>query len=78
LRWISKKGRFAKFFPGRGFGYIAPDTGDGDLFVHYSAIRGSGFRELVEGQRVSFGLELDPKGRRKGQTRAVEVNVING
>jgi len=72
-----QEGTVAKFFTDRGFGYISPDTGDGgDIFVHFSAIQGSGFRELMEGQRVKFGVEADPKGRQKGQTRAVAVSVI--
>mmetsp|Transcript_128376 Transcript_128376/g.256414 ORF Transcript_128376/g.256414 Transcript_128376/m.256414 type:complete len:182 (+) Transcript_128376:72-617(+) len=72
-----QEGTVARFFTDRGFGYISPDTDDGDIFVHFSAIQGSGFRELTEGQRVSFGVEPDPKGRQKGQTRAVAVSVID-
>merc|ERR1719410_422834 len=71
-----QEGTVAKFFAERGFGYISPDVGDGDIFVHFSAIQGAGFRELMEGQRVSFGVEPDTKGRQKGQTRAVAVSVI--
>ena len=45
----------------KGFGFIARDNGP-DVFVHYSAIKGNGFRTLEEGQRVEFTLEQGPKG----------------
>ena len=52
-----------KFFNGqRGYGFIAPDDGSPDVFVHHSAIEGSGRRELTEGQRVEFVSEAAPKG----------------
>ena len=46
----------------KGFGFIAPDQGTMDVFVHYSSIIGEGFRNLMEGQRVEFTLEQSPKG----------------
>ena len=46
----------------KGFGFIAPDQGTMDVFVHYSSILGDGFRNLMEGQRVEFTLEQSPKG----------------
>ncbi len=51
-----------KWFNGtKGFGFIAQDNGP-DVFVHYSAIAGRGFRSLEEGERVEFTVEQGPKG----------------
>ena len=46
----------------KGFGFIAPDDGGDDVFVHHTAIQGSGYRELLEGQRVEFEAGSSPKG----------------
>jgi cold shock protein len=52
-----------KWFNGeKGFGFIAPDDGSKDVFVHYSEVQGSGFRTLEENQRVQFEIEQGPKG----------------
>ena len=59
-----------KFFNGsKGFGFIQPDGGAKDVFVHVSALEASGIRSLNEGDKVSFVLEDDPRGRGKKATQ---------
>ncbi len=55
----------------KGFGFITPDEGGKDLFVHHSAIGGEGFKSLQENARVSFEQEEDAKG-----PRAVNVQLL--
>jgi CspA family cold shock protein len=55
-----------KFFNGaKGFGFIAPDDGGKDVFVHATALEAAGIQSLNEGDKVSFVLEDDRKGRGK-------------
>lgn len=52
-----------KWFNGdKGFGFITPDGGGQDVFIHFSAIQGSGFQTLEEGQKVRFNIEQAQKG----------------
>ncbi|MBC3516497.1 cold-shock protein [Neobittarella massiliensis] len=58
----------------KGFGFIADDNGGEDVFVHFSAIVGDGYKSLNEGQKVSFETEQDPKNSSK--LRATNVTAL--
>ena len=59
------------FNDAKGFGFISQDNGGADVFVHSSAIQGSGFKSLAEGQKVEFELQDGPKG-----PQAANVNPV--
>jgi cold shock protein len=61
-----------KWFNGeKGFGFITPDTSGPDVFVHFSAIAGNGYRNLDEGQKVEFEVTQGPKGLQATDVRSV-------
>jgi CspA family cold shock protein len=62
VKWFDEK---------KGFGFIAPDDGGKDCFVHYSAIQMDGYRTLAEGEAVQFEVVPDPKG-----PKAEKVSVL--
>jgi CspA family cold shock protein len=62
VKWFSRA---------KGYGFIQPDGSGEDVFVHYTAIVGEGFRNLKRGQRVQFNTEDTPKG-----PQAVEVSAV--
>ena len=62
VKWFSSE---------KGYGFITPDDGGKDLFVHYSGIAGNGYRSLDEGSKVSYEPEAGPKG-----PKAVNVETL--
>ncbi|MBI3149361.1 MAG: cold-shock protein [Betaproteobacteria bacterium] len=60
------------FNDSKGFGFISPEGGGEDLFAHFSAIQGQGFKTLREGQKVTFDITKGPKGQQASNIRAAE------
>lgn len=56
----------------KGFGFIQPDQGGGDVFVHISAVERAGMRTLAEGQKISYEVQRDPK---KGKDSAANLKA---
>jgi CspA family cold shock protein len=65
------KGTVKWFNESKGFGFITPESGGKDVFVHYSAIQGGGFKVLTEGQKVQFELQQTPKGPAAANVTAI-------
>lgn len=59
------------FNDAKGFGFLTQDNGGADVFVHHTAIQGSGFKSLAEGARVEFEVTKGPKGLQAADVRAV-------
>jgi len=67
---MKEQGKVKWFNAEKGFGFITPDNGGDDLFVHFSGIEGNGYRSLEEGQSVSYNTTQGQKG-----LQAVDVEV---
>ena len=59
------------FSESRGYGFITPDGGEKDVFVHFNSIKGSGRQTLEEGQRVEFEITQGPKGPQAGNVTPI-------
>lgn len=59
------------FSPEKGYGFITPEDGSKDVFVHYSAITGEGYRNLQEGQKVEFEVTQGQKGPQAANVRLI-------
>lgn len=66
------KGTVKWFNPTKGYGFVAPDTGGKDVFVHISAVQKAGLRTLNEGQKLNFDVEQQPNGRAAAVNLAAE------
>ncbi len=66
------KGTVKWFNPTKGYGFVAPDTGGKDVFVHISAVQKAGLRTLNEGQKLDFDIEQQPNGRAAAVNLAAE------
>ncbi len=66
---MAQLGKVKWFNADKGFGFITPDQGGADVFAHFSAIQGRGYRSLAEGQAVEFEIIEGPKGLQAAEIR---------
>lgn len=65
-------GTVKRFNKIKGYGFITPDTGDNEIFVHFSAVQTAGYKELKEGQRISYVLEQGERGEFATQVKIID------
>ena len=65
------QGKVKWFDAKKGFGFITPDGGGKDVFVHFSAIQSDGYKKLAENDLVEYTVETSPKGEQAGNVRKV-------
>ena len=65
------KGTIKWFSDQKGYGFVTPEGGKKDVFVHYSALQGEGFKSLREGEVIEFDITTGPKGEQAANVRKV-------
>jgi CspA family cold shock protein len=68
---MSKTGKIKWFNDAKGFGFVTPDDGSKDVFVHFSSIQGEGFKSLAEGDKIEFEVQESDKGPKAANVRKV-------
>ena len=66
-------GRVKSYNPDRGFGFIRPDDGSRDVFIHVTAVEQAGLKELAKGDRISFELVQDMQHKNKRMANAIRL-----
>ncbi len=68
---MSKTGKMKWFNDAKGFGFVTPDDGSKDVFVHFSSIQGDGFKSLAEGDKIEFDVQDSDKGPKAANVRKI-------
>ena len=68
---MAKTGKMKWFNDAKGIGFVTPDDGSKDVFVHFSSIQGEGFKSLAEGDKIEFEVQESDKGPKAANVRKV-------